>query len=179
MMWRDLQQFPQFHLDGKSHRKGWYRGNPVLPDPPRAKDYAGAPILPVRSYRRAKFSSSPFTVIFFNPGTIRPGFYIIDPGAMAEVPLNRFENTCLEGFSRLPAQFVFNLACIDRVAAVMARAIRNKRYKTAIRCAKLGSKRIKQDADRLYNLDVGFLFNPYVVRLAGNAGTSTRQIALQ
>ena len=48
---------------------------------------------------------------------------MIDPCLVVQIPLHGFADTGLEGFLRLPAQFLFQLTRIDGVTAVVARAI--------------------------------------------------------
>ncbi len=96
------------------------------PSPPKATDCAVAPTLPDRFYQTAEFSSDPFGVILFDPGSVRTGFYIVGPVAIVQIPLHCFENARFESFSRFPAQLAFDLARIDCIAAVVAGAIGNE-----------------------------------------------------
>ena len=54
---------------------------------------------------------------------VRPAGHVGHPRLVIQIPLHRLPDTGLEGFSRLPAEFAFDLGGVDGVAAVMAGAI--------------------------------------------------------
>src|SRR5690606_8162927 len=79
----------------------------------------------------------------------------LGPVGVGEVPVDSRGNAVLEGHGRGPAELVADLARIDRVATVMARAVAHEGDLAGARLAVLARAAFgKQAADGLHDLDV-------------------------
>ncbi len=66
-------------------------------------------------------------VLGADPVAIRTALHALHPLVVGQVPLDRLAQAGLERFLRPPAEFGGELAGVDRVAAVVARAILDER----------------------------------------------------
>ena len=97
---------------------------------------------------------------------------MLHPLGVGQVPLDGFADAGVKGFGGLPAQLGFELAGVDGVAPVVARAVGDVGDLAGVRAAiGLGAHFIEQPTDGLHDLDVG-LFVPaaHVVDLAQATG---------
>ena len=111
-------------------------------------------------------------VLFVHPLAVSAALHVGHPLGVAQVPLDGFADAGVEGFGGFPAEFFFELAGVDGVAAVMAWAVGHVGDLTAVAAAVgLGAHFVEKLANSIDDLDVG-LFVPAtdVVGLAQAAG---------
>ena len=94
-----------------------------------------------------------------------------NPCFVVEIPLDRLQETGLEGFLRCPAEFTADLAGVDCVALVVAGAVGDIGLEGAVRLAICpGAEVIQQGAEGVDDLEVGlFVMAADVVDLAQGA----------
>ncbi len=80
-----------------------------------------------------------------------------NPLRVVEIPLHGLADAGLESLRRTPAQFAFDLARIDGVAAVMARAVRDMGDQACVAALGRRPQLVEQGADRAHDVDVGLL----------------------
>src|SRR6188768_1280539 len=78
------------------------------------------PTWPLRPKRRIFTSVG---VLLRDPVAVGPALHALHPVAMGQVPLHGLADAGLEGLGRLPAQLALDLARVDGVAPVVARAV--------------------------------------------------------
>jgi hypothetical protein len=74
-------------------------------------------------------------VLLAHPLTVSTALHMGYLIGVGQVSLHRLANALVKGLCRLPAQFLFQLSCIDRITAVMARAVSHIRDLGALACA--------------------------------------------
>ncbi len=102
-----------------------------------------------------------------HPVFVSTALHIGHPIGVGQVPLDGFADTGLKGLGRLPAQFRFELARVNRVAAVVAWAVGHVADLLGVRLSvSAGAQFVQQRAHCFDNFDVG-LFVPaaHVVNL--------------
>src|SRR6516165_6805482 len=77
----------------------------------------------------------------------------LPPFVVVQVPKHSFPKTGLEGLECAPAQFFFDLSRINRIAPVVAGAIRNKADQLPSR-GPAGGKIVKNIANGVYYLQI-------------------------
>ncbi len=98
--------------------------------------------------------------MLFDPLAVGTRLHVCDPVGVVQVPLHGFADTGLEGFGGLPAEFGFELARIDGVAAVVASAVGHVGDLFGVALAVgAGAQLVEQGAHGVDDLDVG-LFVP-------------------
>ena len=100
---------------------------------------------------------SPGAVVLPDPVAIAARLHVRHPFWMIEVPLDRLANGGIERLCGAPTQFTLDLACIDRVAAIMARPIGYVGDEPGIASGRVRSQFIQQSTDAADDLDVGLL----------------------
>jgi hypothetical protein len=73
--------------------------------------------------RNREISGTSTPVLLSHPILVGAAGDVLDPGLVAEVPLHGLADAGLECLGRLPAEFAFELAGVDGVAAVAAGAV--------------------------------------------------------
>src|SRR5580698_4413724 len=107
-------------------------------------------------------------VVHLNPLPITSAGHILRPRLIFKIPANRLANARLKSLFRFPSQLAFNLACIHRVAAVVAGTVLHECNQAAPRTLRAWSDFIDQIANRLDDFDVWLLIPPAdVIGLSG------------
>src|SRR5665213_1992548 len=95
------------------------------------------------------------------------------PLRIREIPRERAAYSAGERLGRLPVEVAADLACIDRVAAIVARAVGNERHQ--LRVIATGLELVQQSADRVHHVEVRhFGVATDVVCLAGQPAREHR-----
>ena len=96
-------------------------------------------------------------IILSNPVPVVARLYFAHPLLVIQIPLHGLADTGLEGFGRLPAEFMLDLAGIDGVAAVVSRAVCYVRNLFAVTCrAGFTGELIEDIAQGVDHFDIGF-----------------------
>src|SRR5579871_1384605 len=77
-------------------------------------------------------------VVGRNPMTVTSAGDVSHPFFILKIPAHRLAESGFKGFFRLPTQFPFDLASIDRIAAIMARPVLHVRNEIAARASRPG-----------------------------------------
>lgn len=97
-------------------------------------------------------------VLFADPVAVAAALDVGYPIRMIEIPLHGFADPGFKGFGRFPAELTLDLARIDGIAAVMARAILDVGDLFLVGLAiDTRTQFVKKAADGLDDVDVGFL----------------------
>src|SRR5690554_4200303 len=117
----------------------WVTGHSRVPEPP-------ARMMPLRAI--SGLLSEPFEAVVAVEDALGP------PG-VGQVPVDRGGDAILEAHCRGPAQFVADLAGVDRVAAIVAGAVADELDLAGARLA-VGARAalVQQAADGFHDLDV-------------------------
>ena len=94
-------------------------------------------------------------VILFHPRLVGAAGYVFRPGGVVEIPGDGFAQAGFEAFGRVPAQFAFELAGVDGVAPVVARAVGDEADKLRVRgVGRLWAHFIEQRADGRHDVEI-------------------------
>src|SRR5690242_21302071 len=106
-------------------------------------------------------------IVLLDPLAVGAAGHVRDPLGIVQVPGNGLAEPGIEGLGGRPTELNGDLREIHRVAPVVSRTVLHEGNQGGMPDLAVGARLIEQRADRVYDLEVGFLVvTPYVVTFA-------------